>query len=86
MRVCPSQAISQKPVKPFIDINRDRGGCLGYQNASPANYIELDLHSKSNILIMKIINNNKYSIILETVQAMPVRFAVIKNKCPTECT
>ena len=35
---------------------------------------------------MKIINNNKYSIILETVQAMPVRFAVIKNKCPTECT
>ena len=41
--------------------------------ASCVNYIDLDLHSKSNDLNHK---NNKCLIISETVQAMPIKFAV----------
>ena len=33
-----------------------RGDCLRHEKASRVNYIDLDLHSRSHILIMKIVN------------------------------
>ena len=68
------------------------GNCLRHENASRVNYSDLGLHLTSQILIMKIIivrllfpiknvtdfdhENNNCSIILETIQAVPIKFAV----------
>ena len=47
---------------------------LRHGNASHANYIDLDLHIEGRTDLNH--KNNKCSVISETVQAIPIKFAV----------
>ena len=48
-------------------------GCLRHENASRVNYIDRDLHSRSQILIMRIINVRLFQ---KLFKAIPIKFAV----------
>ena len=49
------------------------GDCLGHDNASRVNYIDLDLHSRSHKY------DTKYLIISESFQAMPTHHVSCEN-------
>ena len=49
-----------------------RGDCLRHGHASRVSYFDIDLHSRS----YRSYENNKGLIISETIQAVPITFAV----------
>ena len=73
LSVCVSLASdSSETIEVIIIKTSWHGNCLRHGNASSVNYIDLDLQGHTDLNH----ENDKYSIISETFQAIPIKCAV----------